>query len=84
MDFDLTHQFLFGSRLGQCCLINYFGSLQFPSFSISELIALGESTLSEELSSDIFLDANVAVKSNNLLLYNDGITLIVHHVTFSA
>lgn len=83
MDLDLTHQFLFGPRFRQGGLINYLGSGHFASLRICELVALGKTTLSQELASNVLLYANVAIEADYLLFDNDRIALIVHHIAFS-
>lgn len=84
MDFDLTHQFLFGSRFGQSRFVDDFGSWNFASFCIGELVTFGKAAFTEELTFDILFDANVAIETDNFLFDNDWITFIVHHVTFSS
>lgn len=49
MDLDLAHQLLLGTRSLEGALVDDLGSRDGLSFTLNELVALGEATLAEEL-----------------------------------
>ena len=58
VDFDLAHQLLLGSTLGQTRFLDDFRSMYESSIGVNEFIALGETTLAKELSFNISADAD--------------------------
>ena len=81
VDLDLTHELLFGPRLGQSSLVDNFGSRNSFGLLIGEFVTFGETTFSQELSSNVSFDANIAVESNNFF-FNHGLGAIIR-VLFS-
>ena len=80
MDLDLGHELLLGTGLCQRSLRNDLGGRHSLSLKVCEFIALSETSLAEELSAEVFLDADVTVELNDFLFNNNlgGILLVLH------
>ena len=81
MNLDFTHELLLGPRLRQRSLVDNFGSRNSFCLLVSEFVTFGETTFTEEFSSDVSFDTDIAVKPNDFLL-NHGLGAIVR-VLFS-
>lgn len=76
VDLNLTHELLLSSRLGQRGLSDDFSGRDSLGLKVSELVALGETSFSEELAPQVLFDADVAVEFDDLLLDDDlGVVL---------
>jgi hypothetical protein len=82
VNLNLTHQLLFCSGLCQSSLIDNLGSRNSLSLHVCELVTFSESSLSQELASVIFLDADVSVKSDNFF-FHDNLT-VTHEITVDS
>lgn len=80
MDLDLGHKLLLGAGLCQRSLCNDLGGRHSLSLKVCEFIALSETSLAEELTAKVFLDAYVTVEFDNFLFNNNlgGILLVLH------
>jgi hypothetical protein len=76
MNLDFRHQLLFSTRLSEGSLGNNLGGRDSLSLKVSEFIALSETTFSEELPPEVFLNANVSVELDNFL-FNDDLGIIL-------
>ena len=78
VDLDLAHQLLLGARLSEGGLRNDLGGRDSLGLEVGELVALGKAALAQEFAAEVFLDADVAVELDDLLLYDDlGVVLVL-------
>jgi hypothetical protein len=71
MDLDLRHKLLLGAGLGQGSLCNNFGRWNSLGLEVCELVALCETSFSQEFASKILFNADVSIELDNLFLNND-------------
>ena len=80
MDLDLGQELLLCTGLCPRSLCNDLGGRHSLSLKVCEFIALSETSLTEELSAEVFLDTDVSIELNNFLFNNNlgGILLVLH------
>ena len=71
VDLDLTHQLLLRSTLLQCSLAHNLACAYLTRFLVSQLVTLGETTLAQEFSLDVFAVKGLSVGFDELF-FNDG------------
>ena len=81
VNFDFTHELLLGSGLSQRGLVDNFGSRNSFCLLVGEFVTFGETTFTQELSSEISFDADISVESNDFL-FNHGLGALIR-VLFS-
>lgn len=81
MNLDLTHQLLLGATLCQGRLGYDFGSRYSLGFQVRELIALGETTLTQEFSSQVFFDTDISIKLYDFF-FDDNLSIVCLHQVF--
>ena len=76
MNLDFRHKLLLSARLCERSFCDNLGGRHSLSLKVSEFIALSETTFSEELPPEVFLNANVSVELDNFL-FNDDLGIIL-------
>jgi hypothetical protein len=84
VDLDFRHKLLLGSGFSKGSLGYDFRGRESFCLKVCELVTLSESSLSKELSSEIFLDTHIAIELNDLLFDNDLCTLLLEVVFASV
>ena len=75
VNFNLTHQFLFGPRPRNTGLLYYFGGLHVLGLLVHERVALGKAALSQEFA--FYIAADCCLTAGLLKsFFNDGVLLL--------
>jgi len=82
MNFDFTHELLFGSALGQRWLLNNLWSMNLFCLSIDKLITLCKTTLAEEFALIVLAHSILTVAL--LVLFSDDSLFFIFHLVFGT
>lgn len=83
VNFNLRHEFLLCPGLSKRRFGYYFSSSNSLSFQICELIALSKPSFTQELASQVFLDAHISIELDQFLFYYD-LGVILHEVVLAS